>query len=369
MSPQNEGSQKNSPAQAKAQVMDFYRSVGRECGAALTGQLTDEFQQVLKDAHRDVAAPDCHFYHTLEFADGEIIPGGWDLRGSENSYLGHVDFAGRRVLEFGPASGFLTFHMEAQGAEVVIFDLAPGMVQDLLPLPGVDIEAHIRSGTRFAEQVRNSWWFAHRKRASRARAVYGDIYNLPPDLGRFDIATFSSILLHLSNPFAALREAARVADKAIVITDIIPAVVYGGADMGLLEFNPGREPENLVNWWLISPGAAVKMLNMLGFAHVEVTCHEVAFRRGHDPAQAKVRRFMYAAVGQRQAGAIPRLKRTEAEIRVDAELRRIIPAVTYERMIALERELYAMHTSLSWRITRPLRLAGKLFSGAKRRAP
>lgn len=47
------------------------------------------------------------------------------LRGHEADYLGHVNLAGKRVLEIGPASGHLTFWMEAQGAEVVGFDLGP----------------------------------------------------------------------------------------------------------------------------------------------------------------------------------------------------------------------------------------------------
>ena len=47
-----------------------------------------------------------------------------DLRGREDSYLGRYDFNGKRVLEFGPANGGLTFWMEQQGAEVVALDLS-----------------------------------------------------------------------------------------------------------------------------------------------------------------------------------------------------------------------------------------------------
>jgi predicted nicotinamide N-methyase len=34
-------------------------------------------------------------------------------------YLGNFDFVGKRVLDVGAASGFLTFEMEKRGAEVV----------------------------------------------------------------------------------------------------------------------------------------------------------------------------------------------------------------------------------------------------------
>ena len=54
------------------------------------------------------------------------------------------------------------------------------------------------------ERVRNSWWYSHQRLGSHAQVVYGDIYRLPSDIGRFDVATFGSILMHLSRPFAAL---------------------------------------------------------------------------------------------------------------------------------------------------------------------
>ena len=50
---------------------------------------------------------DCSFYHTVELPGYGVINGEWDLRGRVNEYLGNVDFAGQRVLEIGPASGFL----------------------------------------------------------------------------------------------------------------------------------------------------------------------------------------------------------------------------------------------------------------------
>jgi hypothetical protein len=43
----------------------------------------------------------------MELPGRGVIEGrDWDLRGSVDEYLGNVDFAGQRVLEIGPASGF-----------------------------------------------------------------------------------------------------------------------------------------------------------------------------------------------------------------------------------------------------------------------
>ena len=61
-----------------------------------------------------------------------MLPGAWDLRGHEPAYLGGVDVAGKRVLELGPATGYLTFYMERMGAEVVSFEAGFDVSIDLL---------------------------------------------------------------------------------------------------------------------------------------------------------------------------------------------------------------------------------------------
>ena len=53
----------------------------------------------------------------MEIPGHGLVTGQWDLRGGVDDYLGKVAFAGQRVLEIGPASGFLTFEMEKRGAE------------------------------------------------------------------------------------------------------------------------------------------------------------------------------------------------------------------------------------------------------------
>ena len=110
----------------------------------------------------------CDFYHTMDFGDG-VLPGVWDLRGAERPYLGFVDVAGQRVLEFGPATGHLSFYMEKHGADVVCFDLAPGLPADIIPQEGHDLEAHRRLSVVYTDRVRNSWWYGHRRLGARCR--------------------------------------------------------------------------------------------------------------------------------------------------------------------------------------------------------
>jgi 2-polyprenyl-3-methyl-5-hydroxy-6-metoxy-1,4-benzoquinol methylase len=84
------------------------------------------------DAKESYAAPrvitdvrDCFFYHTIDVPGHGTINGDWDLRPGIRDYLGQVDFLGKRVLDVGAASGFLTFTMEKQGAQVISYDLSP----------------------------------------------------------------------------------------------------------------------------------------------------------------------------------------------------------------------------------------------------
>ncbi len=344
---------------AMESILSYYSAgMNNVRGRDLTGQLTDEFQARLKDAHASVSRDDCHFYHTLEFPDGSVIDGGWDLRGKEEAYIGHVDFNDLTVLEFGPATGHLSFHMERQGAKVTILDVAPNAVQDLVPLPGVDLEAHRKSGTAFATEVRNSWWYAHRQYQSSAKAVYGDIYDLPSDLAHHDVSIFCSILLHLANPWQALRQAAAVTDKAMIVTDMVPPLLYGGESASLMEFNPGDEAENLVNWWGLSPGVIKKMLRILGFPHADIHYSEVGFHKDDDPEAEIVKRFMFTIVAERSKGAIARKPTTKADEDEDRRVRALIPIVGIEQMqhyAELVRTLGEMQNSLSWRITEPIR--------------
>ena len=52
--------------------------------------------------------------------------------------------------------------------------------------------------------------------------VYGDVYALPEDIGRFDVVILGAILEHLADPIRALASVAKHAGKTIVInTDYI----------------------------------------------------------------------------------------------------------------------------------------------------
>lgn len=263
------------------------------------GQLTDEYQRALADERAALTRSDCRFYHSVELPDGEVVAGPWDLRGREHQYLGNVDLGGRRVLEFGPATGALTYFMEGAGAEVVSFDVGYDLSIDLHPAPGnVDTRKLRLDHAQMINETQNSWWYLHRAYASSARMVYGDIYALPGDLGEYDVSVFAAILLHLRSPVAALEQAARRTRDTIVVTE---PWAFGRESMheNIMKIFPFGEAGRWTVWWSISAGAVVQMLDTMGFRDVRIVEHTQRHQFGHDSDAAYGDMEMYTVVARR----------------------------------------------------------------------
>jgi SAM-dependent methyltransferase len=261
------------------------------------GQLRPEFQRRLVAERAFVDLDDCDFYHSAQLPSGEVIDGAWDLRGGEVAYLGGVDLEGRRVLELGPASGYLTFHMEARGADVVGFDVGWDRSIDLLPRPGMELGWARMDAMRFIGAVQNSWWYLHHEFGSSARIAYGNIYELPVDLGEFDLALFGAILLHLRDPFSALSQAAAHVRDQIIVTDLVQDPELDQSE-NLMRFAP-QAVEYATNWWSLTPGAVVHMLERLGFGNSEVSFHTQRHHLGHDLSKPAIDMSMFTVVASR----------------------------------------------------------------------
>jgi O-methyltransferase len=275
------------------------------------GQLKPAFQRALLQYHAGLTERDCDFYHSVDLPSGRHFAGAWDLRGHERRYAGggilaDADFAGRRIIEFGPATGAISAHLAAVG-ELVAVDLPFGAGPELVPFQGVDMAAAAQSGAESAGRLRNSWWFTKAALKYQAQAVYADIYHLPQDLGRFDLAVFGALLLHLSNPFKALAQAATLVDDALIVTEIDNAPAIPGCDRdapdypAVMAFNEGPLPQGVVHWWSLSPRAVTRMLERLGFEDVQTDTHT--------PARMAGKTSLFTVVGRRRkrvAIAMPR---------------------------------------------------------------
>lgn len=262
------------------------------------GQLDPEFQQKMGQLRAKATIDDCNWYHAFDLPDGGSIHGAWDLRGRESSYLGGVDVGGKRVIEPGPASGYLSFYMERQGADVVAFETGFDVSIDLLPFHGgdtVDNRTDLMRTT--VEGIHNSWWYMHRIYGSSAKLVHGDLYNLPGDLGEFDIAVFGAILLHLREPWGAISEVARRTRERIVVTDLIQDR-DAPLESNIMRFSP-LAPHEISNWWSIYPGAIVSMLERVGFGRTTITEHTQAHHLGHRMDEPAIEMPMFTVVGER----------------------------------------------------------------------
>jgi len=262
------------------------------------GQLDPAFQEALSKRREGADLRDLVWYHTVELPDGRVLPGAWDLRGHEPEYLGGVDVGGARVLELGPAIGYLTYYMERQGAEVVAFEAGFDVSIDFLPVRGrEDDEGRLRVMQETIDRNHDAWWYLHRAYGSSAKFVQGDIYDMPSDLGTFDITLVGAILLHLREPWGALSEAARRTTHTMIVTEPLQDDLQS-PESNIMRFSPSAE-HHVTNWWSIYPGAVVSMLERLGFGRTSVTFHSQRHHLAHDIRADAIEQRMYTVVGHR----------------------------------------------------------------------
>jgi len=214
---------------------------------------------------------DCYFYHTMELPGHGVIEGrDWDLRGRVDEYLGHVDFAGQRVLEIGPASGFLTFEMEKRGADVISVEVTDEHGWDFVPYPAERLEQVLGPRRIVMQQLKNSYWFSHAAVQSKARVHYGDAYNLPAALGKFDIAVMGAVLLHCHDPLRIVEQCGKRAKTLIIVDKFHPDLE--GAPISRL----APTPENFLwhTWWHFSSQFFTQFLAVMGFATSKTSMHQ-----------------------------------------------------------------------------------------------
>jgi SAM-dependent methyltransferase len=218
--------------------------------------------ELFAEPRRVDSVDSCRFYHSMTLPGHGEVAGDWDLRPSIDAYFGGVDFEGKRALDVGTASGYLTFEMEKRGADIVSFDIGEDEEWDVVPHSSLDVEREKRNRRNSRDPLLNSYWFAHAAHDSKAKAFYGDIYALPYELGDFDVVMLGTVLSHLRDPFKALESAGKLVPVGgeVVIVD-----GYLAADVPIQRLIPTRENEARFAWWRSSPPMVAQMLSVLGF--------------------------------------------------------------------------------------------------------
>ncbi|HUK43652.1 MAG TPA: methyltransferase domain-containing protein, partial [Gaiellaceae bacterium] len=266
----------------------------------------------------------CSFYHVTDLPGHGVVGWGWDLRGAEDEYLGGVDFDRKRVLELGTSSGFLCRHMERRGAEVVGYDLSDEHAWDSVPFAQCDMSEYTLEMKAYLRMQNNAWWYAHRLFGSRARAVYGRVYDIPDQIGTVDVATFGSLLLHVRDPFLALQSALRLTRETVIVTDLHPDqaaddapstkgrlrrrlrafTAYRSRPAPVMRFVPDfrtAQPARSSTWWALYPELVVEMLGVLGFERTEVSFHSQKLLVEPGRSEWKSMR-LFTVVGRRTRG-------------------------------------------------------------------
>lgn len=265
-------------------------------------------ETVFVNAKEVLSLEECDFYHTMDLPEIGLVHGLFDLRSTIGTYLGNFKFEKKRVLEIGTASGFVCFSVERAGAEVIAYDLSPDFSWDIVPYAKLDVAALREARKSHIGRLNNSFWLAHKKLGSRAKVVYGTVYQIPPEIGPVDATIINSVLLHVRDPFLAIQQAASLAKETVIVTD---AFGWGhGWKRWLKNLMPGRNSiirfvpnyrncSKTETWWYLTPQFVQECLGVLGFENSVVSYHKQLYtNRGKE----KINVPMFTIVATRTAG-------------------------------------------------------------------
>ncbi|MBR0645969.1 class I SAM-dependent methyltransferase [Plastoroseomonas hellenica] len=224
------------------------------------------------DNHEATPARDeCIFYHVIDLPDEAATPGSWDFRDTEVEYHGGFEFAGKRVLEVGTATGSHAFWMERQGADVLPYDLTPRHSWDLLPAPVQDSRQVDMRMRKLIGEINAGFRYCRDRLGSKLSLHGGTAYDIPTALGEFDVIVFASVLLHLRDPMGALQRAACRAKTIIICDRYWPSLDNARPDAQFAPRLGDELPWGGWTWWYVSPKAYEAMLQLLGFTSFRTT--------------------------------------------------------------------------------------------------
>jgi hypothetical protein len=152
--------------------------------------------------------------------------------------------------------------------------------------------------------------------------------NIPPERDLVDVAVYSSIFLHLRDPFLALQSGLKNTRENVIVTEPLRGLVGPTIEpyMGFLPDSQPQEPKG--TWWNLRPELIVRMIGVLGFEETSITYHTQLYE-GQEIT-------VYTVVGRRTHG--PQLRITEAG--------------TFSRFLR-SRQLMAAQLLCSWRMSTP----------------
>ena len=239
--------------------------------------------------NKKISIEDCKFYHVQDLPGlSEPTKGIWDLRANVDEYLGKVDFKNKTVLELGPSTGYLTFHMEKLGGDITSIDLDTNVQsRDVVQRVKNNWREELKEFMMDESARRNAFWYAHKANNSNSKLIECHINDLPDDIGFYDISTICAVLLHLQNPYLAMQKMLSHTKEKIIITEIggyTRIKSYRNILRNLIKkFKPTPPPSMTFlpvqnrapfKWWQLSPEIIINIANILGFEKSTVSYHK-----------------------------------------------------------------------------------------------
>ena len=237
----------------------------------------------------NISLEDCEFYHVMDIPGlSEPTKGTWDLRKGVDEYLGHVDFKNKTVLELGPASGYLTFHIEKMGGDVTSIELDHQKYKwDIVKRVKHNWQEELNVFMKIQKKRQNGYWYAHKAFNSKSKLIHSHINDLPAELGIYDISLICSVLLHLQDPFLGMKNMLRHTKEKAIITELggyTRIKSFRNTIRNLIRKIMRRSPPSMTfipdenrtpfKWWYLSPEIIVNMANILGFEKNTITYHK-----------------------------------------------------------------------------------------------
>ena len=193
-------------------------------------------------------------------------------------------------------------------SRAILFDLLGLSLVLTIVLPIVEqrqpgwINSHLPHGSAqplivlalFLTGLGIQWWFLRREYGLTSEAVYGSIYDLPADIGRFGVAVLGSILLHLRDPMRALEAVRGVCGGVFLSAEQIDLPTTLRARRRPLATLNGVG--SMCQWWVPNRFGHLQMLRSAGFGVEQVSRPYAIPYGGHHPARKGVRRLVNESV-------------------------------------------------------------------------
>lgn len=201
--------------------------------------------------HLHEAVNEITWYHKMTLPGGIVTPGVSDTARGLPRLRMPDRLDGLSVLDIGAWDGFYSFEAKRRGAERVLatdsfcWSGQPGsgtndgllLARDAL---GLDVED-----------------------------MYIDVMEISPErVGTFDVTFLLGVLYHLTDPITAIRNAASVTDRLLIV-ETVAGLRWFPRPAGRL-FVSSELNDDETNWWALNSAALRGLLLSSGFKRVEV---------------------------------------------------------------------------------------------------